>query len=556
MLNSMVDSKSRNQDKGVPGRRVMAIEIERNGDRIEIEIDRRLRCVGIYVNGERVLFDTGGNPKRTSPSEGEFVDREDGLLHRLKSRIAPVPRRLGFVYSIHVEMDGVVVAHTRAYSLRPLFILVEIPLAIFTYNFPFSLITSARWSLRSGQTMLQSAAMHGFWLSAKFLLLLGADPNRCDDPNSAPLALAAFNKSGKTVRVLLRHGARPDGPEDVLAYRKQLVTPLFIATCREDEKSAILLLRAGATPDIYDSCGQTPLAVAADCGCAGIARALLDASAEIDQRDAMGKTPLYWAVVGRHKEVVRLLLDRGADCNSADSTGVTILMAACRLGDPSSIFGLLGRLYEIEELKTRLYRTCPSQSLATMRLPGEGPEEDGLEIVAMLLEAGANVNATTKTGITALHSAADLDDDALCKLLLTHGASVDAVEDKGMSALSFAVGREGKCVETLLKHGADQRRCVRDGHTALHSAASSGYTTLIASLLDYGADINARNDKGLTPLDLALDLEKTDFDLDSGAKLDPQLREAAKKNREDLRRRKAMTVPFIRERGGISSADL
>jgi hemoglobin len=121
--------------------------------------------------------------------------------------------------------------------------------------------------------------------------------------------------------VLIRSGADPDATESE-GHR-----PLYRASTGE---VARVLLTVGATADATSGPTQgTALHQAARHGSTGVAEALLDHGATIDMPDAKGHTPLRRAVNCRQVEVVRLLVQRGADRNRADRRGISPANVAC-----------------------------------------------------------------------------------------------------------------------------------------------------------------------------------------------------------------------------------
>jgi ankyrin repeat protein len=95
------------------------------------------------------------------------------------------------------------------------------------------------------------------------------------------------------------------------------------------------------------------------------------------------------------------------------------------------------------------------------------------EIVEYLLEKGANVNAASQNNQ---------------RVAPLHAASAS---------------RSVSIVRTLLEHGADPNARQNGGSTALHSAAQNGQVEMIQLLLRHSAQANARTEEGETPLDLA-----------------------------------------------------
>jgi ankyrin repeat protein len=188
----------------------------------------------------------------------------------------------------------------------------------------------------------------------------------------------------------------------------------------------------------------------------------------------------------------------------------------------------------------------------------------GMDIVKQLLAAGVDVNPQLNmhrpgrggnsqrfvddmltTGATPLLRAAITHDEAALRALLEHGAHVDLPNVMGVTPLMAAIGigvrepgfganrapdfadkkLEDKIIasaEILLAAGADINASITDvksrtariarissvtdrqGQTALHSAAGRGWPTVVAWLLEHGANPAAKDDSGKTPLDVAV----------------------------------------------------
>ncbi len=133
-----------------------------------------------------------------------------------------------------------------------------------------------------------------------------------------------------------------------------------------------------------------------------------------------------------------------------------------------------------------------------------------VEIVKLLLAAKADVNAANKDGATALMWAT-LDRSVewdcsvgIAKLLLEAGADVNYADESGWTALMAAVyDGHTDIVELLLKAGADINAANKDGKTALMWAARDGHLGIAKLLLEAGADVDARNRAGYSALNYA-----------------------------------------------------
>jgi uncharacterized protein len=155
-------------------------------------------------------------------------------------------------------------------------------------------------------------------------------------------------------------------------------------------------------------------------------------------------------------------------------------------------------------------------------------------LVKLLVEAGANVNATDKDGRAVLHWLAEyLAEPDLAKLCIQNGANVDALDTKKFSmksALHRAVSRPKiDFAEALLEGGANieikeldrQNTPLMQLCKSQSGAMSKSEITNAKWLIDRGANINATNDSGETPLHAAAgsSREMTQFLLDRGARI-------------------------------------
>ncbi len=123
------------------------------------------------------------------------------------------------------------------------------------------------------------------------------------------------------------------------------------------------------------------------------------------------------------------------------------------------------------------------------------------EMVTLLLDRGANVNARGTRGRTALHEAARWGGEHITRLLLARGADIRARDDRQQTALHLAASSSAtEVVMLLLSAGADVQARDCDGACPLHSAAGEGAVEVAKLLLGKGADVQAAAQDGSTPL--------------------------------------------------------
>jgi ankyrin repeat protein len=209
----------------------------------------------------------------------------------------------------------------------------------------------------------------------------------------------------------------------------------------------------------------------------------------------------------------------------------------------------MGPLYAAVDMNTLSWaigRAAPKQS----------DDLDSLDSIRLLLEWGADPNAALRTrklargqnagdpdlgeGTTALMRAAKTGDLAAMRLLLDYGADPSARQKNGTTLFMIAAGMgwrggfdtnrhrgtEAGAVETMklcLALGADINAVNNDKRNALHGAIGRGERVL-EFLVQHGADLQARDKNGQTPLDLAISLR--DFDVDTDH-VGPEVREHA-----------------------------
>ena len=465
-----------------------------------------------------------------------------------------------------------------------------------------------RWTRRTG---LHYAAFAGNVAICELLLKSGANISATDEDGDQPLHEAARGNEAAACELLVAHGA------DVTAVNKECQTPLMKAVdsyswlsdssavpCRRlitndsvnvedcDGNHALhitsrrsnivavqLLVDCGADTNAVNKDGQTPLHTAAggEKDCPELCEILLKHSSKINAVDEDGIQPLHLACKEYHTKTVKVMVSHGADVNTVNKHGQTPLhTTAGGWNDCPELCEILlkhnARINAVDKDGNQpLHEACKrghsktgslfvsySADVSAVNRKGHSPlhllgqcvkdskrvvcgGESGLHIavrhgmtvtVQLLVVCGANTNAVNKHGQTPLHTAAGGENDCpeLCEIFLKHDARINAVDKDGNQPLHVAC-KQGHCKtgSLFVSYGADVSAVNRVGHSPLHLlsqcvknsksvvggeasgldiAARHGMTVTVQLLVDCGADTNAVNKDGQTPLHTAAGGEK------------------------------------------------
>lgn len=126
------------------------------------------------------------------------------------------------------------------------------------------------------------------------------------------------------------------------------------------------------------------------------------------------------------------------------------------------------------------------------------------EIVALLLESGADPNTIDTSKRTPLHLAVDRNSPAMAAALLKAGAKPNLLDKDGWTPLHHAAAKNQlETAKAILAGGADPMTLSELGGTPLHEAAASGGEAIIRLFLDNKVDPAVKSKQGVTALDIA-----------------------------------------------------
>ncbi|HYR89225.1 MAG TPA: ankyrin repeat domain-containing protein [Terriglobia bacterium] len=356
-----------------------------------------------------------------------------------------------------------------------------------------------------GVTPLSLACTNRSALMVERLLKAAADPNAALWTGETPLMVCARTGNVETVNVLLSRGANPNAKEN-----EQGQTALMRAVAERHPEIVRALIDGGADVRARSKGGFTALLFAGQQGEVASARILLAAGADVNEATPKNGTALVVAAASGREEFAIFLLENGADPNAADAYGVTALHYAV----PRGIAGI-----DSVSIVFRPYHELPSS------MP---------ELAKSLLAHRANPNVqiakdfppysrspyalqTSLVGVTPFLLAAAAADVDLMRTLLRAGADPHIKSKDGSTALMMASGvgrideRENnkedagalEAAKLALMLGDDINAANARGRTALHGAAGTGANAIIQFLFEKGANLNAKDRGGYTPLGLA-----------------------------------------------------
>ena len=247
------------------------------------------------------------------------------------------------------------------------------------------------------------------------------------------------------------------------------------------------MIEEGASVNTLTNRGNSPLHLAVGMGSVIIVQALLEAGANPNAKDSYLQTPLHFAAfakldkesrrigdVSTRKEIAILLVEAGASVDPTSSEGLTPLHNSGWSLSPE----LVSYLVEMgADLESNSFGATPLHLAVTrpeMIQPQilEAYDDIGVSrrVVSKLLELGSEVNVESTNGGSPLRTAALTGDYFILELLLDAGANVNAASPTGKTALHIAAAspargnptRPYRLYQLLVSRGGD--RCLRDNN--------------------------------------------------------------------------------------------
>lgn len=306
-----------------------------------------------------------------------------------------------------------------------------------------------------GRNAWMIACMKGHYDLADILQQHGAKTNLLDKNGHSLAGYLAFMNDVEGLEYLQRHKLPLDEKDE------KGFTPLLRACQHAAVESMEFLIASGADVQTRNEFNQTVLIQCAMSGCAEMLGRFIALGVPEDVLDSTGRTAYMQACFYAQPAAMKFFLDRGADPNARSAMSVRLpMLTLCLVCE-----------------RTR-----------------------AKEAATLLLDAGADIEARTEGGESALMYACWNNNVAAVELLLDRGARMHDAEMRRNPINTMVSGSSMDVLRLFLKRGFDVNSRSEHLSTVLHYAARFGDVEMTNLLLDEGADIEARDKQGFTPL--------------------------------------------------------
>jgi ankyrin repeat protein len=358
-------------------------------------------------------------------------------------------------------------------------------------------------------TPLSEACTNGSFALVRLLLKSDANPNTTIATGETPLMTCARSGSADAVRLLVEYGAAVNAKEP-----GQNQTAVMWAAAERHPDVVKALIEAHADLTARSKQGFSALHFAARIGDLDSVKLLLSAGVDVNiltqtgaadssRNAANGYTPLLVATLRAQVEVALYLLEHGADPN-IELAGFTPLHWASTSWEgyaSNPVYGFADPMSGIpdRQAKLRLVRALLAHGANANARMGKRPPSfatgyvdavgatpfllaasvDDLEVMRILLAAGADPKIASATKATAIMAAAGLN----------HGIGEDLITE----------AQATETVNFLLGLGLEPKGETTFGENALFAPAYRGWNKLLAQLIDLGVNVNAVSKAGVTP---------------------------------------------------------
>ncbi|XP_043485040.1 rabankyrin-5 [Leptopilina heterotoma] len=381
-------------------------------------------------------------------------------------------------------------------------------------------------------------------LIAEKILAKGANSNPIyDESGDTLLHILAHEKQENAALFLIENNS---GDKNLLVTNNDGNSILHEA-CKNglEQLTRVLLAKELSTTTFTKLTGEAPIHLAVTNLYIGVVQALLeakDAQLQLNLKDKQGETPLSLAIkvsLKKARDIIVALIKAGADINQKNEKGLTLLHQAILKEDSATAIFLLENGADInartEEGETALQlcvhcrlgevveALCVRGVDTTTGCPlWDALESDQEDVASVLVAHGADTDCwgpgPDGCQQTLLHKAIDDNKEDIAQFLIRSGSDLNSPRRPGPNGSGGEESRDNcsplhlccqwgleKVVQTLVEHGANVNARDCDGKTPMHIALHNQHSQIIFLLLCHpNIDLTIRDKKGMSPFATAL----------------------------------------------------
>uniref|UniRef100_A0A7N6C4V5 Ankyrin repeat domain 28b n=1 Tax=Anabas testudineus TaxID=64144 RepID=A0A7N6C4V5_ANATE len=358
---------------------------------------------------------------------------------------------------------------------------------------------------KDGKTPLHMTAIHGRFSRSQAIIENGAEID-CEDKNgNTPLHIAARYGHELLINTLITNRA------DTAKRGIHGMFPLHLAALSGFSDCCRKLLSSGFDIDTPDDFGRTCLHAAAAGGNLECLNLLLNTGADFNRKDSFGRTPLHYAAANCNYQCLFALVGSGASVNDLDERGCTPLHYAAASDTDGKCLEYLLRndanpgIRDNQGYNAVHYASAYGHRLCLELIASETPLDVLMETSGTDILNDSDVRAP----VSPLHLAAYHGHHHALEVLVQSLLDLDVRNSQGRTPLDLAAFKgHVECVDVLINQGASI--LVKDftlKRTPIHAAATNGHSECLRLLIgnaDLQSAVDIQDGNGQTPLMLSV----------------------------------------------------